>query len=124
MSKKKNFVPAALKVLIALSSFTGTVGLWNSLANKDFNVANASNEQINPQPDLSALPAIPTLVPLVVVNESLMTSQQSQPQPYATQEVRSVTAPIQSPAPLTISSSSPAVIQPATVTKTKSSKKR
>lgn len=119
MSKKKNFVPATLKVFIALSSISGTLGLWNSLANQDFNLANASNDQLNPQTDLSALPVIPTLVPLVVVNESLITSQQNQNQPYATQEIRIVAAPIQSAA--AVSSSSPVVI-PAPVTKTKSSK--
>ncbi len=66
MTKKRSFIPAAAKILLALASFTGTIGLWNFLANKDYQVGGINQ---NPDKEMPNLRPMPTLVALVTITE-------------------------------------------------------
>ncbi len=136
------------KVLIAALSLVVTLGFWNLFSNQDLfdlkkNAPESKDPALQPQTvDISSLPALPTLAPLVDVKAGTVqqnTAQKSAPQagqPAATAPLRSVTAPdqkiVQNGAPI-VDMGQPAVVvqsgggsrsgaAPAPITTTKSSK--
>ena len=121
IQKKKKFIPAAFKVLVAMSSFAGTIGMWNYLSNKDLINASANNDQPQGLAGSQTLPPIPTLVPLIVVNQVSTSNLSGQNLSTSTTTLRSVQAPSQTIISQPATSGSPVVI-PAPVTITRSSK--
>jgi len=117
MKTKRTFLSAAFKVFLALASFTGTIGFWSLLTNKDLSSAASSTE--TKQTGLSAynLPSIPTIVPLMIVDQTTRnvnqgvlpsTAIRSVQAPAITNQATnpSNTAPIIIPTPVTSSTSS------------------
>jgi len=139
--RKKQFVSNAFKYMIAVSSIAGTLGIWNLLANKDLVNANAQSST-NGQPTIAVdqIP-LPTLVPVITVNlkplqtnGAVSTSTESTGTKPLREVARPTTAPSTSPAALpslnipttntnsTVDQGAPAVLPPAPVTTTQSSK--
>lgn len=137
---KKQFVPNAFKYMIAVSSIAGTLGVWNLLANKDLVNANAQNS-INSQTTTTVDQAsLPTLVPVIKIDLSSLQANgtvSTTVPTTGTNLLREVARPTAAPATsaavtsLTIPSpssntsidqSAPAVLPPAPVTTTQSSK--
>jgi hypothetical protein len=122
--RKKQFVPNAFKFFIAVGSLAGTLGIWNLLANKDMQQANAQNNIGNQTVSNIDQVPLPTLVPLVTVNVNT-SGVTTVSQPAAALPLREVTQP-----PTTTGSStsvnaaknSNPVVIPAPVTRTRSSK--
>jgi len=129
--RKKQFVSNAFKYMIAVSSVAGTLGIWNLLANKDLVNANAqtsTNEQTTTTIDQAPLP---TLVPVITVDLSNISKGTGLT--TAAAPLREVARPTAAPAtnlpsaalPSITSnnqSNNPAVLPPAPVTTTQSSK--
>lgn len=120
MTKKKAFIPAAVKVFLALTSFTGTIGLWNMLSNRDFAVVKNRDTS-----DLAALnlSPIPTLVPLVTIDMAVVNSDTSNSFTQPSSELRKIQKP-QPPvgSQSQITSNNTPDILPAPVTVTRSSR--
>lgn len=139
--RKKQFVSNAFKYMIAVSSISGTLGIWNLLANKDLVNANAQNST-NGQTTIAIDQApLPTLVPIITVNlSSLQTNVTTSTTTESTSAnpLREVALPTAAPLTssaalpsliisspntnLTVDQGSPAVIPPAPVTSTQSSR--
>jgi hypothetical protein len=121
MKKKKIFVPNSTKVLLALTSLAGTVGLWNVISNQSLAAAQQASEVVNPPADLSPLPSVVPLVGVTPQNQS----QADNTQQTTTSQLRQVPAQQQVAPPPANSgsgaSAAPAII-PAPVTSTGSSK--
>jgi len=144
--RKKQFVSNAFKYMIAVGSISGTLGIWNLLANKELVNANAQNS-INGQPTnaLDQAP-LPTLVPVIMVdlsslnaNETVTTTAATTAATTEASLLREVARPTAAPATSsaapsmnmpstnngtnpTVDQGAPAVIPPAPVTTTQSSK--
>ena len=120
--RKKQFVPNAFKLMIAVGSMAGTFGIWSFLANKDVQHANAqTNTSDQTYATINQAP-LPTLVPLVNVNITSsgvtvsqaatavplreVTQQASSSSPSTTVTSPSNTNPVVIPAPVTTSRSS------------------
>jgi hypothetical protein len=119
--RKKRFVPATFKFLMAVSSLAGTIGIWNALANKDLIQANAQNLLNTPTTDI--LDPLPTVAPLIVVDLSTLSRIDPNSTTATLKEVNIAATTSNA------GSSSPAVINPgissapAPVTVTQSSRK-
>ena len=87
MANKRKFVPETMKVLLALASVAGTVGIWNSFAQKE--TANSAGLEFGT--GSSALPPLPTLVNLVAIDGSVV---QSTAVPAEATVLRSVDMPV------------------------------
>ncbi|MBA4385195.1 MAG: hypothetical protein C0410_10710 [Anaerolinea sp.] len=141
MHRKKQFVSNAFKYMIAVSSISGTLGIWNLLANKDLVNANAQNS-INGQTTAVIDQApLPTLVSVIKVDLSSIqangTVATTVPVTGAN-PLREVARPTAAPATssaavpslnnpstnsnTTMDQGAPAVLPPAPVTTTQSSK--
>lgn len=139
--RKKQFVSNAFKYMIAVSSISGTLGIWNLLANKDLVNANAQNI-VNGQTTNAIVQApLPTLVPVIKVdlgvsqaNGTVSTVTESTGANPLREVARPTAAPSTSSAALpslnipstntnsTVDQGAPAVLPPAPVTTTQSSK--
>lgn len=139
MHRKKHFVSNAFKYMIAVSSIAGTLGIWNLLANKDLVNANSQNNvngQTTPNTDQAPLP---TLVPVIKVDLSALRANNTvttNAQPTTENTLKEVARPTTAPstnslpvvsldAPSTNSNGNqgaPAVLPPAPVSTTQSSK--
>lgn len=64
IKKKKTFLPGSTKVLLALTSLAGTVGLWNVISNQSLVEAQKANQTVDGP---LVLPPLPTVVALVQV---------------------------------------------------------
>jgi hypothetical protein len=137
--RKKQFVSNAFKYMIAVSSIAGTLGIWNLLANKDLvnaNSQNSTNGQTTTNIDQAPLP---TIVPVIKVdlsslqaNVTVTTSEQTidayplrevaRPTTVPTIASQSVTSLTNPSTNTTVDQGAPAVIPPAAVTTTQSSK--
>jgi hypothetical protein len=96
MAGKRKFVPESFKVILALASLAGTIGIWNNLAHNEMVKAD-TNEQ--PSQGYN-LPPIPTLVELAQVNGTTITQAADIPQdPIVLRSVDMpvVSAPTQNP---------------------------
>jgi hypothetical protein len=135
---KKQFVSNAFKYMIAVSSIAGTLGIWNLLANKDLVNANAQTSTNGQTTNINQAP-LPTLVPVIKVdlsslqaNGTVTTSSQTTAanplrevaRPTAAPATSSAAAPsLSSPSTnTTVNQSAPAVLPPAPVTTTQSSR--
>jgi hypothetical protein len=139
--RKKQFVPNAFKYMIAVSSIAGTLGIWNLLANKDLVNANTQNNT-NGQTtiNIDQVP-LPTLVPVITVDLSLLQTNgtvSTATESTGTIPLREVARPTAAPlissgaSPIltipstntnsTVDQGAPAVLPPAPVTTTQSSK--
>ena len=119
--RKKKFVPAAFKFMVAVGSMAGTVGIWNTLANKELLQASAQNTTINNTSATVEAP-LPTVAPLLTVDWNSQTASVVQP----TAAVRDVTITTSSQPALTTTSNSsgvPTFNSPAPITTTQSSKR-
>jgi len=108
---KKEFVPSVLKVLIATSSLAGTLGIWNFIASKDIQAAEAQGYPPTPtlvNTDTVQPPTFPTIAPLVVVNIAEGAAQ-TLPTPLPTATLRAVNAPKAAP-PAAQNSSNPVIL--------------
>ncbi|MEN6570586.1 MAG: hypothetical protein ABFD24_01965 [Anaerolineaceae bacterium] len=115
--KKKIFVPGATKVLLALTSLAGTVGLWNVISNQSLAAAQKANETV----DLpSSLAPLPTVIPLVQVTPQNVVPDQSASGAAAT--LRKVAPQPVNPAPNASAAVQAPAIIPNPVTTTGSSK--
>ncbi|EKD89490.1 MAG: hypothetical protein ACD_34C00020G0002 [uncultured bacterium] len=137
--RKKQFVSNAFKYMIAVSSIAGTFGIWNLLANKDLvnaNAQNITNGQTATNIDQAPLP---TLVPVIKVdlsalkaNSNVTTDVQSTTDNTLREVARPTTAPSTASLPVPSlnnpstnnnnNQGAPAVLPPAPVTTTQSSK--
>ena len=137
--RKKHFVPDAFKYMIAVSSIAGTLGIWNLLANKDLVNANAQSNMNDKTVTNTDQAPLPTLVPVLKVDLSALKANANvttSSQPTTENALREVAKPTAAPstASLTVPSltnpstntnvdqSAPAVLPPAPVTTTQSSK--
>lgn len=121
MTKKRSFIPAAAKVFLALASFTGTIGLWNFLSNRDYQAGNISQ---NPDKEIPDLQPMPTLVALVTISEENVNPTSPEANSLPMTDLRKVQlslAPVAASQPQISISSSPEIL-PAPVTNTKSSR--
>ena len=119
--RKKKFVPAAFKFMVAVGSMAGTVGIWNTLANRELLQANAQNTTIDNTSTTAEAP-LPTVAPLLTVDWSSDTATVVQP----TAAVRDVTITASSQPALTTTSNNsgvPTFSSPAPITTTQSSKR-
>jgi hypothetical protein len=137
--RKKQFVSNAFKYMIAVSSIAGTLGIWNLLANKDLVNANAQNST-NGQTTTSLDQApLPTVAPVLKVdlsslqtNGTITTSLQTTSTTPLREVARPSTAPSTTSAGVpnlnnsssntTVNQSAPAILPPAVVTTTRSSR--
>lgn len=136
---KKQFIPNAFKYMLAVSSIAGTLGIWNLLANKDLVNANAQNNTAGTTTTTIDQAPLPTLVPVLKVDlSSLQTNGtvSTSVQTPLTSPLREVTRPTAAPAAssptvagltspstnTTVDQGAPAVLPPAPVTTTQSSK--
>ncbi|HCS40677.1 MAG TPA: hypothetical protein DIW44_13985 [Anaerolineaceae bacterium] len=136
--RKKQFVSNAFKYMIAVSSIAGTFGIWNLLANKDLVNANAQNIP-NGQTATNIEAPLPTLVPVIKVdlsalkaNSNVTTDVQSTTDNTLREVARPTTAPSTASLPVPSLNNpstnnnnnqvAPAVLPPAPVTTTQSSK--
>ena len=76
--KKKSIVPSTFKFVVAISSVAGTIGIWNFLANKDLINAQAQNLDGAQSGTTIELPPLPTIVPLVEVQQQTILDTASQ----------------------------------------------
>jgi hypothetical protein len=141
--RKKQFVSNAFKYMIAVSSVAGTLGIWNLLANKDLVNANAQTSTNGQTNSTVSQAPLPTLVPVIKVdlsslqaNGTVTTSVQTNGVNPLREVARPTAAPSTSSAAAsslnvpstnnnsntTVNQAAPAVIAPAPVTTTQSSR--
>ncbi len=121
LHRKKKFVPGAFKFMVAVGSLAGTVGIWNTLANKDLLQASAQNLDLATTAGYDQ--PLPTVVPLLQVGTAALPGVTAQ----STTTVRDVTvntSPQSSAPALTGGSSTTTTINPpAPITTTNSSRR-
>jgi hypothetical protein len=124
--RKKHFVSNAFKYMIAVSSIAGTLGIWNLLANKDLVNANAQNNTSGQTTTNTDQAPLPTLVPVIKVDLGALkanTSVITVAQPTTESVLREVAKPTAAPSTNNnVDQGAPAVLPPAPVTTTQSSK--
>lgn len=137
--RKKQFVSNAFKYMIAVSSIAGTFGIWNLLANKDLVNANAQNNTNGQTATNIDQAPLPTLVPVIKVDLSTLKANSnvnSDEQPTTEYTLREVARPTTAPSTASLpvpslnnpstnnnnDQGAPAVLPPAPVTTTQSSK--
>lgn len=139
--RKKQFVSNAFKYLIAVSSISGTLGIWNLLANKDLVNANAQNSTSGQNTTSIDQAPLPTLVTVITVdlssiqaNGTISTTVSTTGESPLREVARPTAAPSTSSAALpslnipstntnsAVDQGAPAVLPPAPVTTTQSSK--
>jgi hypothetical protein len=141
--RKRQFIPNAFKYLLAVSSIAGTLGIWNLLANKDLVNANSQTSTNDSTSSTLDQAPLPTLVPVITVNlSSLQTNGtvSTNVQSSETSPLKEVARPTAAPATSStelpnlnvppsnnnsatiVDQSAPAVLPPAPVTTTQSSK--
>lgn len=118
IKKKKKFLPGATKLLLALTSLAGTVGLWNVISNQSLVEAQKANQTVDGP---LVLPPLPTVVPLVQITPRATTESASVlPGDSTLRKVSPSTVKVPS-SNLSTNAAAPVII-PGTVTTTGSSK--
>ncbi len=118
IKKKKTFLPGSTKVLLALTSLAGTVGLWNVISNQSLVEAQKANQTVEGP---LVLPTLPTVVPLVQITPR-STGETASVLP-ADSTLRKVSpSSVKAPSPSVGTNAAAPVIIPGPVTTTGSSK--